>query len=615
MPQRKSVPQKTLERAYLFTLFALPLLFYPQGFDAYEIPKNIFFGVMTSLLIVGTLAYSLSKEQVSFPLSKGQKRGLILLLTVLALSLLTSLRPEISFFGTYYRQGGVLNALTYIGFFLVGLVYLQGTPKEEERKVQLFFKTVFFSGLLVALYAILQKLGLDIYESTTTDIFAGRSFSTLGNPTSLGTFLLFPLGAAAYFLATQKRARLLYGFGFLFLLTAMICSQSRGALLAVLLCTALLFVRHFKENKKVLALLALASLLSLIGFALVFSSNTRSLSSRFTIWESSAEILKESPFFGIGLENFSTAFEAHVEEEFFQYEDYRDLVDRPHNELLEAWIHLGFPGLLVFLVYALFLVKNVWVQKDAAKIFSSLTLLALALANGFGFSLLTQFGFMAAFLSLATHQREEKIKWKWSPAKSTAAFAMIFLFLMILFQRSQLFEVDESLKEAYLATVSGDTELANAELTQATQLGFMYGEVFNKAFTVDLAIAQTYQSDFFFQQAVAMNDQALALQGETLLNRLNHASIYELAGNTAEAEAVYQKASQELAPNPVLFQNWAELYYQAGRYEEALPLYESLLDLLPDWSSSPDTKRIFWKNHPDFETIFEHIVATYEILK
>lgn len=614
MSPQKHAYKKIIESAYLGVLFVLPLIFNPWGFDSYEIPKNIFFGILTGLLVVGVLAHFLSQKENTFCLSSGQKRILAVLIFILGLSLLTSLRPEISFFGTYYRQGGVINALSYIGFFLVGLFYFEGPSSQVDQKVQKFFKTVLISGLLVALYGGLQKLGVDIYESSTTDVFAGRSFSSLGNPTSLGAFLLFPLGSAAYFFVTEKKERLLYGIAFLFLLAILVFSQSRGALLAVLACSGVLLLRQFKGNKTAIALLISTGLLALIGFATVFSSNTRSLSSRFTIWQSSVEILKESPLLGIGLENFSYAFEKHVQEDFFKYEDYRDLVDRPHNEFLEVWIHLGLPGLITMFFYLLFLLKNIWSSRAPEKVFANLILFALLIANFFGFSLVTQFGFMAAFLSMATWQRSEKIKWTWSPAKNVWAFGLIFLCLISIFFRVELFGVDRHMKKAYMATISGNAELASIELAEARRWGSMYGEILNKAFTFNLALAKTYQLDEYLQEAVYVNDLAIDLQGETLLNRLNRASLYEVAGNVEGAEAVYKKADEELAPNPVLFQNWAELYYREGRYGEALPLYEALLDLLPDWSTSADAKRIFWKNHPDFEEVLAHILATYEAL-
>lgn len=613
MPHKKGLIPSLINKGFLLTLFVLPLIFNPWGFDSYEIPKNIFLKVLVSILAGGILIDLLSKKSAAFPLSDRARNFILLFLGIIGLSTFMSLRPEISFFGTYFRQGGVLNLLNYAVLFFVGLFYFDPAFNSDAAREKHFFKTIFWSGMLVSSYAILQKLGLDFYDHSITDIFSGRSFSTLGNPTSLGTALLFPLGSAAYLFTCEKK-RWIYSGGFLAIFSAIVFSQSRGALLAILVCAGLLLLKHFQANKKALIALVTTGLLALVLFAAVFSSNTRSLSSRFTIWASSVEILKEYPIFGVGLENFSYVFEAHVQPEFFQYEDYRNLVDRPHNEFLEVWIHLGLPGLFLYLAYALYLLKSFWTSENECKRFSSLALLALLAANFFGFSLVTQFALAAAFLSHSAAQNRQKISWTWTPLKTISAFSIMLLLLVNLFFHVRLFVVDSSLRQAYTATITGNPEEMISSLDRAVRWGSMYGEVYNKAFNFTFASAKSYKNDTLLQTAVAMNDLAKAIQKNSLLDRLNEASLYELIGNTEEAVAIYKKANDDLATNPVLLQDWAELYYSQSRYEEALPLYEALLNLLPDWSESAETKRIFWKNHSEFQDILQHIQNTYETL-
>ena len=613
MSKKSQLLPSLINKGFLLTLFLLPLIFNPWGFDSYEIPKNIFLKVMVSILAGGILIDLLSKKSATFPLSDRARNFILLFLGIIGLSTFMSLRPEISFFGTYFRQGGVLNLLNYAVLFFVGLFYFDPTFNLESDRETHFFKTIFWSGILISIYAVLQKFGLDFYDHSITDIFSGRSFSTLGNPTSLGTTLLFSLGAATYLFTCEKK-RWIYSGGFLVIFSAIVFSQSRGALLAILICAGLLLLKHFHANKKALIALVTTGLFALVLFAAVFSSNTRSLSSRFTIWASSVEILKEYPILGVGLENFSYVFEAHVQPEFFQYEDYRNLVDRPHNECLEVWIHLGLPGLVLYLAYVLYLLKSFWTSENDSKRFSSLALLALIAANFFGFSLVTQFALAAAFLSHSAAQNRQKISWTWTPLKTISAFALILLLLVNLFFHLRLFVVDRSLRQAYGATITGNPEEMISSLDRAVRWGSMYGEVYNKAFNFTFASAKSYKNDKLLQTAVAMNDLAKAIQKNSLLDRLNEASLYELVGNTQQAEVIYQTANDDLALNPVLLQDWAELYYSQSRYEEALPLYEALLSLLPDWSESAETKRIFWKNHPEFQDILQHIQNTYETL-
>ena len=169
-------------------VFGIPLVFYFWGYDMYEVPKNVFFKICLSVILIGYCIDVYLKKRINVLTNKYINYSVLAFLLILILSLIFALRPNVSFWGSFFRQGGVVNMLHYIALFFVGLQILN-----TEKNRIFFLKALSLSGLLVGLYAIIQKFGIDIFSSTTTAIFAGRSFATMGNPTSLCAFLIFRL--------------------------------------------------------------------------------------------------------------------------------------------------------------------------------------------------------------------------------------------------------------------------------------------------------------------------------------------------------------------------------------------------------------------------------------
>ncbi len=613
---RQTLQLDWIKKGYLALFLLIPLIFNPWGFDVYEIPKNVLLKIGVSLLCGGLLFLSLTQGKVIVPLSRRLRLGLSAIVGTAALALLFSERPEVSFWGSYFRQGGVINLLLYLFLFWLGLYFFRS--KEKAAVEMLFFKVVALGGVLTSVYAVFQYFGFDIYAHEVTDVFAGRSFATLGNPTALGTALLFPVGACLFGLFNDVKYRGLYAAALALILTAIFMSSSRGALLGLGVCSGLWMLRLLKAKKRVLLpLLLLGVLVALVGVT-NFSSSLRSVFSRFVIWESSIQMVQEQPWMGVGPENFSYGFESHVKEDFFLYEDYKDLVDRPHNEVLEVQLSYGILGTLLYLSLIVFLIFNFFRAQRPAEVWASFTLLSLFFANQFGFSLVTQFFFASGFLSLifSTEKLPEK---KMLLRHQAVAFLGLALLLFNLCFGIRLALTDWNLKQAFNSIYASDFEGMNGHIEEALRFGGVYGEVYTKAYSLYYAAAGATQNDEYLRAAVAANEEAKRIQGNSLLNRLNDASVHALAGKTEEAEGIYRKAWEELSPNPVLFEKWAELHYEMEDYEEAARLYEAFFALLPSsWQDlepyASDEARIFWKNHPEVSLSLARWAGCYEQL-
>jgi O-antigen ligase len=223
-------------------------------------------------------------------------------------------------------------------------------------------------GLLLALVLA----GAGIYQLLVLHESPRVMFININSYAGLLNIITIP--AASYFLirfARAPRAPITVALGgvLFVLIYALGITRGRGALLAFLLSMAILFLFSFRHLPlRALGLLAVLILVAL-GLANVswhggMFERMHTLAdpmnagwTRFLIWQGSWELLKESPWFGIGLGIYSLA-----------WPPYRHLNDSTagyfvHNDYLQLWIEAGLPGLLLFLAIfaaAAWMMIRVW---------------------------------------------------------------------------------------------------------------------------------------------------------------------------------------------------------------------------------------------------------------
>ncbi|MFA6027293.1 MAG: O-antigen ligase family protein, partial [Ignavibacteriaceae bacterium] len=174
--------------------------------------------------------------------------------------------------------------------------------KKKENQL-LFLRGLSTVGFAMSIYSILQRLGVDIFSKEITAIFDGRSFSTMGNPTSLGAFLMFPIWGEMALLSLEKNKRFKRkNIAFLIIMIAgLVFTRNRASILALIGSGFLYVLSRFKNNKKILIGLITGLIVLFIGFISIYGADTRSLGSRLTTWDSSLEMIKENPILGYGL--------------------------------------------------------------------------------------------------------------------------------------------------------------------------------------------------------------------------------------------------------------------------------------------------------------------------
>ena len=193
-----------LEGLWLIAAIAIPLAAVSPGvvLSHMEVPKvAVFRGLVATMAIVWLVEWLILQPRLSPRITRFSLRGLVswlserptrwvllslwLFLAVNALSTLTSLSPEVSFWGK--RPGGdgygLYNVLSYAVLFAVVVTHL-------KQRVQLWrlVAAIVAVGSLVGVISILQHFGLD--PIWTRGNPQARALATLGNPIFAGAFLL-----------------------------------------------------------------------------------------------------------------------------------------------------------------------------------------------------------------------------------------------------------------------------------------------------------------------------------------------------------------------------------------------------------------------------------------
>jgi tetratricopeptide (TPR) repeat protein len=197
-----------IEAGWLVALAIVPLYFNVYSARTYEPDKTAVLRTIV-LLMVGAWGWKVvsggralrpgnkpkgSEHDGTRGLPPTQTRAFLetpLLPLVAALGLMLvlgswlSVDPRLSWFGSYPRFQGAWTQLSYLGIFVLTLAHLRS--RDQWRRIAY---VVILASLPVALYAVLQAMGLDPVPHSAAGT---RVYSTLGNPIFLGAYLVMVL--------------------------------------------------------------------------------------------------------------------------------------------------------------------------------------------------------------------------------------------------------------------------------------------------------------------------------------------------------------------------------------------------------------------------------------
>jgi len=386
-------------------VLAVPLLINSYGYHIYPYPKVAFFRFATLLLFTAWLVDRINlKGSIIASLRRLLTRPLVLPALLFAsthvLSTITSVAPQLSFWGSHFRAYGICTILCYVIFFFLIILNLN-TPRQFERLITI----ALLASLPVALYGVLQHSGIDpLFPGKD---YSSRVISTIGNPIFLGAYLIMVIPLAFGRLLTSLHALLggshsspscrsthleVIGYASLLVLqlACLLYTKSRGPWFGLLgggLLFAVLIALRYRLRK--LLLIALVVIVALVALLLalnlpnaplepftespylsrlVFSDNLTGVTGtewvRLFIWQGTLELIKSGPnigftpdplrplrlLIGYGPDTMEVVFPQVYPPGLAHVESREAMADRAHNELLDLVVTTGVLGLLAFLL-------------------------------------------------------------------------------------------------------------------------------------------------------------------------------------------------------------------------------------------------------------------------
>lgn len=317
-------------------------------------------------------------------------------------STLFSIDPHVSWFGYYSRfNGGMMSIISYV------LLYYAFVSNWNHKSLLPLLKVILVTGGLVAIYGVLERLGID--KHLWVQDVQNRVFSTLGQPNWLAAFLVALIPLSIMFAlrnapspdkpeeapVSQLLAHAGWAFATVLFFMTLLFTRSRSGLLGLALADVALFSFLFVQKKKHPALVPTAAILHAAFALVVFFNGThiaqldpwitlRGWKDRLAKQESIQEPVKPSggtmleaggtesgtirkyvwqgafnawnsstktQLIGTGTETFAFAFYRYRPAEHNMTSEWDFLYNKAHNEYLNYLTTTGIFGLGSYLLF------------------------------------------------------------------------------------------------------------------------------------------------------------------------------------------------------------------------------------------------------------------------
>lgn len=348
-------------------LFLLPT--YLIRFQIASIPLTFLEVLVLTYSLIGLIKIWLLKTHEK--IFDNKQLNVVIGLFLLAGIISTMFSPE------KLKALGILKAFIIepVVFFYVCL----GLIKKENLKTILYF--FLSSAFVVSLFGIIQSftnLFLPLrFWGTGEEML--RITSVFEYPNALALYLA-PILSFVLILLIKKDQTLNRKFLALFSilgLWAIILTYSRGAWLGIILTLAILFYKkqYLKYGAGILTLIVLVSfIITPIRTRLISTFTDSSSEARLSLMRVGVYKITQSPILGNGL----SGFRATLEQQKFTGE----ILNYPHNILLNFWLELGMLGMLSFFALILLAFKKFKETPDNLKL-AAVTFISTLIIHGF----------------------------------------------------------------------------------------------------------------------------------------------------------------------------------------------------------------------------------------
>ena len=351
--------ESIIRKYFIYGVAAVSMIVTPSvTLDPINVPK------MLILFILSTAGISLILPHLGFYF-KGKAKILLIFIGAYILDLLlVLLLADADFgqqiFGTFGRNNGFLAYLGLIFIFFLGAV------TSNESSMKRFLLGLIFVSMVSGVYGILQSVKID--PAGFVSLYS-PVVGFLGNPDFFSAFhglALIASLAMAILVRDKNNLRYVYVISTLLNIYALkIAGAKQGVLVAIIGIALVIVILAYQRSK------ALGYSLTSIGFAglilvalglinsgplasIIYKS---SLEARGYYWGAAWKMTVESPFIGVGLDNFRSWYRRARSLEAYQWLPTQE-TDAAHNVYLDFSSNGGFPFLLLNLFLVAFVLYS-----------------------------------------------------------------------------------------------------------------------------------------------------------------------------------------------------------------------------------------------------------------
>ncbi|MFA4915124.1 MAG: tetratricopeptide repeat protein [Syntrophales bacterium] len=378
-------------RGFLLLAIFTPLLFLPQVWDLYTLPKECFVRLIVSLLVVTWAFENISSKKSGIYFSP---LGLPILLYTLTLflSLIYTINP---YTGAYE----IFRQLTCVFLFFLVINYV-----ETEKDILNICGAAVLGGLLVSILGIFQY-----FTSFNPDWLyqVARPSATFGNKNMAAEYVIMviPLSLILFLKAGDERPRLLWAVAAIEMIAYTVYANSRGAWLGLALgglITLLIQTRRHKGQKTIIEVIKktcaspyprfhfspwrASLLIFLLSLHLIFpyilptpaklavsyrdkmssalDLSSDSASSRLAVWANTLEMIKDHPF-GVGINNWKVVYPEYTRSRIIDKAATSEThFEEAHNDYLQMMAEIGIGGFVFYLWILTAIVRMCWKSPD-----------------------------------------------------------------------------------------------------------------------------------------------------------------------------------------------------------------------------------------------------------
>lgn len=305
--------------------------------------------LVLGVLGLASVAWHLLFSRQIKPYLSAEMKALIGFAVLISLGVLTAKSHPLAF--SYWSENFIK---------LVVITLALGWTMREPADFRSASYMIVLSGILVGAVTISNRFnGIGLVELTRATV-ARDLGSPLGDPNILALTLIFSLSFCLSLLLSRERAidYLIGLVGTGVVITAIVCTQSRGGLLGILAVLAVSATRLKKSRTLLLVLVPIAA----AGLYMTMNLSDRvsggaddmraeSAGGRLYSWSAAINMALDRPFTGVGINNFVN--------EFYVYTDvWSERALTAHSAWFQVLGEAGFPGLAVFLIMVVLTLRS-----------------------------------------------------------------------------------------------------------------------------------------------------------------------------------------------------------------------------------------------------------------